>query len=82
MPRFTPVDWKTLERVFLAAGFHSHVRKEANRSYVKPGVLRPVVIPTYQEVPVFIIRNNLKQPGSRVMNPSDYWTTCGDKRCA
>jgi hypothetical protein len=26
-------------------------------------VLRPVVIPAYKEVPVFIIRNNLKTTG-------------------
>jgi predicted RNA binding protein YcfA (HicA-like mRNA interferase family) len=63
MPRFTPVDWKTLERVFLAAGFHFARQEGSHRSYVKPGVLRPVVIPTYQEVPVFIMRNNLKTAG-------------------
>ena len=30
------------------------------RSYVEDGLARPVVIPTYRDVPVFIIRNNLK----------------------
>ena len=35
----------------------------SNRSYVKPGILRPVVIPTYKEVPVSIIRSNLKTAG-------------------
>jgi hypothetical protein len=30
---------------------------------VKAGIARPVVIPTYREVPVFIIRNNLKTAG-------------------
>jgi hypothetical protein len=30
---------------------------------VKAGITRPVVIPTYAEVPVFIIRNNLKTVG-------------------
>lgn len=63
MPKFSPVDWKTLECVFLSAGF-SFVRQEgSHRSYVKPGVARPVVIPAYREVPVFIIRNNLKTAG-------------------
>jgi hypothetical protein len=33
------------------------------RSYVKEEILRPVVIPTYSEVPVSIIRNNLKTAG-------------------
>jgi len=63
MPKFTPVGWKTLERVFLAAGFQFARQEGSHRSYTKPGVVRPVVIPTYREVPVFIIRNNLKTAG-------------------
>jgi predicted RNA binding protein YcfA (HicA-like mRNA interferase family) len=63
MPKFTPVDWKTLERVFLAAGFQFARQEGSHRSYTKPGVARPVVIPTYREVPVFTIRNNLKTAG-------------------
>jgi hypothetical protein len=30
---------------------------------VKLGIARPVVIPTYGEIPVFIIRTNLKTAG-------------------
>ena len=60
MPRFTPQDWRTLEKVFLAAGFRFDRQEGSHRSYVKPGVARPVVIPAYREVPVFVIRNNLK----------------------
>ena len=60
MPKFAPVNWRTLERVFLSAGFRFLRQEGSHRSYVKPGVLRPVVIPTYREIPVFIIRNNLK----------------------
>ena len=63
MPRITPVHWRTLERVFLAAGFELARQEGSHRSYVKKGVLRPVVIPTYDEVPVSIIRNNLKTAG-------------------
>ena len=63
MPRFTPVDWRTLERVFLAAGFRFARQEGSHRSYVRDGLLRPVVIPAYTEVPVFIIRNNLKTAG-------------------
>ncbi len=60
MPKFTPVEWQRLERVFLAAGFRFVRQEGSHRSYVRPGVARPVVIPAYREVPVFIIRNNLK----------------------
>ena len=31
--------------------------------FVKPGVSRPVVIPRYAAVPVFIIKNNLRTGG-------------------
>jgi len=60
MPRITPVHWKVLEKVFLAAGFQFARQEGSHRSYTKPGILRPVVIPTYDEVPVSIIRTNLK----------------------
>ena len=63
MPRFTPESWRTVEAVFLAVGFRFVRQEGSHRSYVKPGVARPVVIPTYKEVPVFVIRNNLKTAG-------------------
>jgi predicted RNA binding protein YcfA (HicA-like mRNA interferase family) len=63
MPKFSPEPWRTVEAVFLAAGF-TFVRQEgSHRAYVKSGVGRPVIIPTYKEVPVFIIRGNLKTAG-------------------
>ena len=63
MPRMTPVHWRILEQVFLAAGFRFVRQQGSHRSYVKPGIARPVVIPTYDEIPVSIIRNNLKTAG-------------------
>ena len=63
MPRITPVHWRTLEKVFLAAGFQFARQEGSHRSYVKSGVSRPIVIPTYDEIPVSIIRNNLKTAG-------------------
>jgi predicted RNA binding protein YcfA (HicA-like mRNA interferase family) len=63
MPRITPVHWKALEKVFLLAGFQFVRQEGSHRSYCRPGIGRPVVIPTYAEVPVSIIRNNLKTAG-------------------
>jgi predicted RNA binding protein YcfA (HicA-like mRNA interferase family) len=63
MPRVMPVHWKILEKVFLAAGFRFVRQEGSHRSYARSGVSRPVVIPTYDEVPVAIIRNNLKTAG-------------------
>jgi predicted RNA binding protein YcfA (HicA-like mRNA interferase family) len=61
--RITPIHWKELEKVFLSAGFRFMKQEGSHRSYTKSGVLRPVVIPAYSEVPVSIIRNNLKTAG-------------------
>jgi len=63
MPRITPIPWRLLEKVFLAAGFRFARQEGSHRSYVKKGVLRPVVIPAYDEIPVSIIRHNLKTAG-------------------
>ena len=63
MAKFAPVGWRTLEAVFLAAGYRFNRQTGSHRSYVKAGSLWPVVIPTYNEVPVFIIRTNLKSAG-------------------
>jgi predicted RNA binding protein YcfA (HicA-like mRNA interferase family) len=63
MPRITPLHWRRLEKIFLAAGFAFARQEGSHRSYIKPGTLRPIVIPTYDEVPVSIIRLNLKTAG-------------------
>jgi predicted RNA binding protein YcfA (HicA-like mRNA interferase family) len=60
MPRLTPVHWKRLEKVFLAAGFIFVRQAGSHRSYSRPGTPRPVVIPTYDDVSVAIIKNNLR----------------------
>ena len=63
MPKFSPVPYKKLVRVFEAEGF-SCVRTEGDHMvFVKPGVPRPVVIPKYSAVPIFIIKNNLRTAG-------------------
>lgn len=63
MSKFAPIHWKTLEKLFCSCGFRFARQEGSHRSYVKDGIARPVVIPTYKEVPVFIIRNNLKTAG-------------------
>jgi predicted RNA binding protein YcfA (HicA-like mRNA interferase family) len=63
MPKFSPVSHKTLCRVLEADGFRL-IRQEGDHLiYTKAGVLRPVVIPKYSSVPVFIIKNNLRTAG-------------------
>ncbi len=63
MPKLSPVSYKQLVRVFEAEGFLC-VRTEGDHMvFTKPGIIRPVVIPKYNSVPVFIIKSNLRTAG-------------------
>ena len=75
MPRITPISASKLRKVIEKAGFRC-VRTEGDHFvYVKEGIARPVVIPGWDEVPVFIIKNNL-----RTLNLSrqDYFKLLGE----
>jgi predicted RNA binding protein YcfA (HicA-like mRNA interferase family) len=59
----SPVSYKQLQKIFAADGFQ-HARTEGDHMvFTKPGVIRPVVIPKYAAVPVFIVKNNLRTAG-------------------
>jgi predicted RNA binding protein YcfA (HicA-like mRNA interferase family) len=63
MPRMIPVDWKTLECVFIRAGSIFENQEGSHRMYRRIGTLRSVVIPAYREIPIFVIQNNLRTAG-------------------
>ena len=61
-----PTDYLTQVKIFEAAGC-VYVRTQGDHLvYHFPESKRPVVIPKYKEVPVFIIRNNMKVIGLSV----------------
>lgn len=60
MPAIRPVSSKTLVQVFERDGFVFLRQRGDHLIYTKPGIKRPIVIPLYQEVPVFIIKNLLR----------------------
>ncbi|MBU4372812.1 type II toxin-antitoxin system HicA family toxin [Patescibacteria group bacterium] len=71
MPKISPIPAKKLMRVFERAGF-SCVRIEGDHYvYTKDGVARPIVIPDWREIPVFIIKNNLR---SANISREEYFT--------
>jgi len=71
MPKISPIPARKLMRVFERAGF-SCVRIEGDHYvYTKDGVARPIVIPDWREVPVFIIKNNLR---SANISREEYFT--------
>ncbi|OHA01232.1 MAG: hypothetical protein A3C11_00735 [Candidatus Sungbacteria bacterium RIFCSPHIGHO2_02_FULL_49_12] len=63
MPHIAPIHYKELARVFELYGFALDRREGDHLVYIKKGIQRPVVIPTYKQVPVFIIKNNLRSAG-------------------
>jgi len=70
MARITPIASTRLRKVFEKAGFRC-VRTEGDHFvYTKEGVNRPLVIPGWSEVPVFVIKNNLRSAG---LSRQDYF---------
>ena len=60
MPKIVPIHYERLCRVFELDGFSLARIKGDHFIYTKPGILRPVVIPKDDQVPVFVITNNLR----------------------
>ncbi len=63
MPKIVPIPASRLRKVFEKAGFKCVRIEEDHFVYTKQGITRPVVIPDWKEVPVFIIKNNLRTAG-------------------
>ena len=59
MPRITPINYKKLAKVFEYLDFRFDRQEGDHLIYIKQGIKRPIVIPMYSDVPVFIIKNNL-----------------------
>ena len=60
MPSIKPIHYKNLVKVFEAAGWTYQRTRGDHMIFTKNGYVRPVVIPRYKTVPVFIIKNNLR----------------------
>ena len=71
MPAIQPVPYQTLVRIFEKNGFSFARQSGDHLIYTKPGVKRPLMIPAYRSVPVFIIRNLLRTCG---MSRDRYFT--------
>ena len=63
MPAIKPVPYQTLAKIFQSEGFTLHRKRGDHLIYSKPQVKRPLVIPMYSAVPVFIIKNLLRTAG-------------------
>ena len=63
MPRLVPADWHTLTKIFEKFGCKFKRQRGDHLVYVYPNAKRPVIIPKYDEIPVSIIRINMKTVG-------------------
>ncbi len=60
MGKIKQVHWKEFEKFLLLEGCVFKREKGDHRVYTKEGLKRPVVVPRYNPLPVFIILNNLR----------------------
>jgi predicted RNA binding protein YcfA (HicA-like mRNA interferase family) len=69
MARLVAVNWKRFEKFLLYIGCRFTREKGDHRVYWRNGLKRPVVVPRDGDLPVFIIRNNLRILG---ISPEEY----------
>lgn len=69
MAHLIPIHWRKFEKFLLFVGCRFEREKGDHRIYWREGLRRPVVIPRDKELPVFIIRNNLRILG---INSEEY----------
>ncbi len=60
MPQLSTIHWKEFEKFLLYIGCKFKRQKGDHRIYWRVGLNRPIVLPTYKNLPIFIIRNNLR----------------------
>jgi predicted RNA binding protein YcfA (HicA-like mRNA interferase family) len=61
--KITPIHFKKLAKIFELEGFVQAREEGDHMVFLKNGMKRPVVIPKYSELPVFVIKNNLRTAG-------------------
>jgi predicted RNA binding protein YcfA (HicA-like mRNA interferase family) len=72
MAAIRPIHFQRLIRVFERDGFRFDRQEGDHRIYIKAGVRRPLVIPTYHAVPVFIIKTSSAHPVCPASGISNY----------
>jgi predicted RNA binding protein YcfA (HicA-like mRNA interferase family) len=60
MSHIAPISWKKFEKFLFYIGCKLSRQKGDHLIYSRPDLKRPVVVPKENEIPVFVIRNNLR----------------------
>ena len=63
MDKVGEVNWKRFERFLFAIGCEFKSQESSHRKYKLEGISRPIIIPCRDELPQFVILNNLRTLG-------------------
>ena len=63
MPRLTPIHWRKLVKILEMEGAVVVGQTGDHIELTKEGAKRRLVVPRYRNIPIFIIKNNLKTAG-------------------
>ncbi|MBI2984880.1 MAG: type II toxin-antitoxin system HicA family toxin [Candidatus Kerfeldbacteria bacterium] len=63
MAKLAPIHWRRFDKFLIFVGCRLMRERGDHRVYQRPGLIRPIVVPRDTQLPVFIIRNNLRLLG-------------------
>jgi len=66
MAKLAPIHWRRFDAFLRFVGCTLVRERGDHRIYQRPGLIRPVIVPRDTQLPVFIIRNNLRVLGISV----------------
>ena len=69
MTRLTPISYKKFEKFLFYIGCELVRQKGDHRIYKRSDLHRPLVVPADKDIPLFVIRNNLRVLG---ISPAEY----------
>ena len=68
MPQLKPVPFSKFESFLFYIGCKFVRQKGSHRSYQRAGLNRPIIVPYRKEIPVYIIKNTLRNLGMSTDN--------------
>lgn len=60
MDRITPISWQKFEKFLFYVGCTFKREKGDHRIYTREGLKRAIVVPREKDLPIFVIKNNLR----------------------
>jgi predicted RNA binding protein YcfA (HicA-like mRNA interferase family) len=60
MGRLGSISWKEFEKFLLHVGCTFQRQKGSHRVYKRSDLKRPIIVPAYNSIPHFVIKNNLR----------------------